>query len=123
MCISRNDSSTFYADFLYIYIFLACDCDTNGSTGPDCNQDGQCNCKRNVIGKTCSQCAVSVLFDTFERLDNYKVFLVLTISTYNLDGLYYNLEGLWCSCVVFQKVFDVFVLWWDTSAMIVVVYS
>lgn len=53
--------------FLWSYIIyyslcilnLACNCDTNGSTGQGCNENGQCDCKRNVIGKTCSQCAVS----------------------------------------------------------------
>nr|DBA24358.1 TPA: hypothetical protein GDO54_012028 [Pyxicephalus adspersus] len=37
---------------------LPCQCHLEGATNPNCNPiGGQCNCKPNIIGRTCSQCA------------------------------------------------------------------
>ena len=48
-------------DFFYnlTEFLLACDCDKTGSRGLGCDAIGQCDCKENVIGLKCSQCAVS----------------------------------------------------------------
>ena len=36
---------------------LSCECDERGSNSSQCTQlGGQCPCKRNVIGRTCSRC-------------------------------------------------------------------
>lgn len=40
------------------FLFLACDCDVNGSVNASCNYEtGQCHCKPNVVGRACNQCA------------------------------------------------------------------
>ncbi|XP_075126694.1 laminin subunit alpha-3 isoform X1 [Leptodactylus fuscus] len=37
---------------------LLCECHTEGSTNPVCNPfGGQCSCRPNIIGRTCSRCA------------------------------------------------------------------
>jgi len=33
-----------------------CQCDSRGSTSTVCNDDGQCNCKNNVVGLKCDEC-------------------------------------------------------------------
>ena len=35
---------------------LACDCDTNGSIGTSCTNDGQCQCKQHIEGLQCQRC-------------------------------------------------------------------
>ena len=35
---------------------LACDCDTFGSNGTSCNENGQCNCLQNFDGNKCNVC-------------------------------------------------------------------
>ena len=36
---------------------FACDCNPKGSLNSDCEQfGGQCSCRQNVIGRTCSRC-------------------------------------------------------------------
>ena len=38
-------------------LILECDCNKEGSTSNTCSsKDGQCPCKTNVDGKTCSAC-------------------------------------------------------------------
>ena len=36
--------------------FLACNCDEQGSVHMDCNNQGVCECKTNVVGDKCNQC-------------------------------------------------------------------
>ncbi|CAH2284950.1 laminin subunit alpha-3 [Pelobates cultripes] len=37
---------------------LPCSCNLEGATSPSCNMaGGQCNCRLNIIGRTCSRCA------------------------------------------------------------------
>ena len=43
---------------LVVFVFSACDCDLTGSTSFECNPvGGQCECKDNVVGRRCDQCA------------------------------------------------------------------
>ena len=35
---------------------LACDCDSQGSTGTSCEIGGVCDCKANIMGNKCTNC-------------------------------------------------------------------
>ena len=35
---------------------LACDCNTDGSIGTNCTNDGQCRCKEHIEGQQCQRC-------------------------------------------------------------------
>ena len=37
-------------------MFLACSCNKQGSSSTDCNSDGDCYCKSNVINRMCNSC-------------------------------------------------------------------
>ena len=37
-------------------MYSACGCDTQGSNGTACSNDGQCRCKANIEGLTCNHC-------------------------------------------------------------------
>ena len=44
--------------FYYSYfIFIACTCDEDGSVDNNCDINGKCTCKANVVGDNCDQCA------------------------------------------------------------------
>ena len=36
--------------------FLDCNCDEQGSNSKQCNSNGQCDCKQNVVGTHCNLC-------------------------------------------------------------------
>ena len=40
------------------FIFKACNCNGNGSTGIICDDNGKCNCKANYINDKCNTCNV-----------------------------------------------------------------
>lgn len=45
-----------------LMIFLSCrpcNCDKEGSISGNCDATGQCQCKENVVGKQCNQCAAN----------------------------------------------------------------
>ena len=42
--------------YIFSIIFLACNCDEQGSVNLECNDQGECQCKRNVVGNKCDQC-------------------------------------------------------------------
>ena len=37
-------------------VLLDCDCDDQGSNSKQCNSNGQCDCKQNVVGTHCNLC-------------------------------------------------------------------
>lgn len=39
-----------------LFQYVACNCETHGSIGISCNNDGQCLCSNNFDSKTCDQC-------------------------------------------------------------------
>ena len=42
----------------WFQLFSECDCDLTGSLSFECEQaGGQCECKPNVVGRRCDQCA------------------------------------------------------------------
>ena len=41
---------------LDIFNISACNCHNEGSTSSECNKNGTCSCKSNVIGRTCTNC-------------------------------------------------------------------
>ena len=43
-------------DFTFIS-FLACGCDSVGSNGMSCTDNGICDCKENFVGEKCDECA------------------------------------------------------------------
>lgn len=44
------------SDHIYIFVWLACNCEAPGSVGISCNSEGQCLCNSNFDSKTCSKC-------------------------------------------------------------------
>ena len=43
--------------YLILFHFSACNCNTQGSFGNTCNDNGECSCKANVINDKCNTCA------------------------------------------------------------------
>ena len=41
---------------LQCILFLACQCNMDGSEDGNCASDGQCSCKENIAGAKCDQC-------------------------------------------------------------------
>ena len=41
----------------YFFHFSACNCNTQGSYGKTCNDNGECSCKANIINDKCDACA------------------------------------------------------------------
>ena len=42
---------------LKVHPYLDCKCDLEGSNGTNCDYDGKCICKNDVIGDKCNSCA------------------------------------------------------------------
>ena len=42
---------------MFCFQFSACNCNSQGSTDVLCNDNGVCNCKTNVVGSKCIECA------------------------------------------------------------------
>ena len=56
-CKSMYMSQIF--QYIYIYSFVACVCETQGTIGNSilCDENGRCNCKSNVEGDKCDTCS------------------------------------------------------------------
>lgn len=51
---------------------IACNCDPDGSLSEACDiQTGQCSCRKNVIGRTCEQCASGYFARSQEEFREY----------------------------------------------------
>lgn len=54
--IARHSKVLVWFDFYYM--FLECACDPTGSLSTNCDSlGGQCQCKKNVVGRRCDRCA------------------------------------------------------------------
>lgn len=45
-----------YCLYVYPTHFSACNCDSQGTIGLTCNEDGVCNCEHNFDGEKCNKC-------------------------------------------------------------------
>ena len=53
--------------FQYFYVTIGCLCNADGSESQNCDENGKCSCKPNVVGDKCTDCATG--FVTFPNCD------------------------------------------------------
>ena len=62
--------------FLFVGLWVECDCDVGGSYGPVCNKaSGQCKCKANVTQRQCNRFGKITVLKKIEMLCFFLFFL------------------------------------------------
>ena len=49
--------SIYLSSYFRLHPYVDCKCDLEGSNGTNCDYDGKCICKNDVIGDKCNSCA------------------------------------------------------------------
>ena len=67
--------------FLFVGLWVECDCDVGGSYGPVCNKaSGQCKCKANVTQRQCNRFGKITVLKKIEMLCFVLFCFVLFLS-------------------------------------------
>ena len=82
----------------FIFLFLECKCNENGSDLLECGNNGECVCKDGFRGKKCDQCKPNI---TGESCDKCKT---LYFGYPNCQGLFIAIEDFttFSVCVVYS---------------------
>ena len=97
-CINSSFIIILNISYLILFHFSACNCNTQGSFGNTCNDNGKCSCKANVINDKCDKCTAG--YWNFPACEGKNCFYTFLLTHY-INEIFINLRLIFVAFLKF----------------------